>query len=903
MTSTSFRRGRWARLLLLAIGVLVSAGVGGAAAFYWIFLRDLPDPRSVADYRPPLASTVYDRDGDPIGEFFRERRRLVRFEEVPTHVIEAFVAAEDSNFFEHQGIDYPGILRAAWRNFVAGGKVEGASTITQQMVKGLLLTPERTYTRKIREMILARRIEQRFTKQEILFLYLNQIYFGSGAYGIGEAARSYFDKPVGELTLSEGAQLAGLPKAPTRYSPFRNPELAERRRRYVLTRMLDDGAIDEATHREAIATRPEFADGANDADFAAAAYFTEEVRRYLFARLGGDTVLEGGLRIETTLDLDLQHVAVASVQSGLEALDRRNGYRGPIRQVEAGGIEAEIARLAEENDLLPDVDADEAKPDEDVAELTPDLEVAVEEAAPDLPEDGLLVGVVTAVNEKANLAEVAFAPDVRGIAALPDVSWARPMNPDSLPWEVKEIATIFTVGDVARFRVLPAEDEDDAESSEGAEESDANRPLRLTLMQDPLVEGALLSLDVDSGDVIALVGGYDFARSQFDRATQARRQPGSAFKPLVYGTALSLRNANGLPRFTPASIVHDRPKVYRDRSTGFVWKPQNYGRKFYGPITLRYALAKSINNAAVDLLEQVGVGSVVRYSKKMGIESPLEASMALALGTSGVTLLELTRAYTVFPNQGKRVTPRFLVSVTDREGNVLIENASLDESIEQTEVVAEAEADETRESNVFPTEEETEAPTEIAASRAVVRDEPDTGPEDDQIVPTEEAFLMTDMLRAVVNEGTGARARKLGRPLGGKTGTTNDQADAWFVGFSPEIATGVWVGFDEIRFLGAGETGSKAALPVWIDYMGAAHEGRPKRDFKAPQNSRLVWARIDKETGLLASRSSKSTIFQPFIAGSEPTRRAATVRETDRARQNLREDSFGDASAARMLDF
>ena len=893
MTSKSDGRSRWVRVLLVAVGLLASAGVGGAAAFYWLFLRDLPDPHSIADYRPALASTVFDREGRPVGEFYRERRRLVKFEDVPRHVVEAFVAAEDSAFFEHQGIDYPAIARAAWRNFVAGGKVEGASTITQQMVKGLLLTPERTYTRKIREMILARRIEQRFTKQEILWLYLSQIYFGHGAYGIGEAARSYFNKEVTDLTLSEGAQLAGLPKAPTRYSPFRNPELAERRRRYVLGRMLADEKLDEAGYREAVESRPEFVYGADDDDFSVAAYFTEEVRRYLFERLGGDAVLEGGLRIETTLDVDLQRAAVNALRSGLEALDRRNGYRGELRRVAPEEIAAEILRLAEENHLLPETDADEAAPDEAVAELSPDLEaeLAEEQAArPALPEEGPLLGVVTEVDVKGKRAHVAFAPDVRGTADLADVGWARPMNPDSLPWQVKEIKTVFEVGDVARFRVLPREAS--AEEGDGAEErgtGEATTPLRLTLYQDPNVEGALLSLEVATGDVMAMVGGYDFERSQFNRATQARRQPGSAFKPMVYGAALAAESDDGLPRYTPASIVHDRPKVYRDRYTDFVWKPKNYGREFYGPITLRRALAKSVNNAAVHVCDEVGVGEVVRYARKLGIHSPLEPSLSLALGTSGVTLFEITRAYAVYPNGGRRVTPRFIVRVTDSEGNVLLEDLSLDDPMEEgageQAPVGEVAAGREDEDAVATGDEATDA------------DIPDG--DDPQLIPPEQAYLMTDMLRAVVLEGTGVRAKSLGRPLGGKTGTTNDQADAWFVGFSPDVATGVWVGFDETRFLGKGETGSKAALPVWIEYMAAALEGRPKRDFAVPKSDRLVWARIDKETGLLAAGGTKKTLFQPFIAGSEPTRSAAAAQQTDRALRDLREESFENGAAMR----
>ena len=438
------------------------------------------------------------------------------------------------------------------------------------------------------------------------------------------------------------------------------------------------------------------------------------------------------------------------------------------------------------------------------------------------------------------------------------------MNPDIRPFKMKKIEKILSVGDVARFERAPTD-----EALDGVEGAD----LRLNLYQEPNVQGALISIEVDSNDILAMVGGYDFGRSQFNRATQSRRQPGSAFKPLVYGAALSLRNGAGKPRYTPASIIHDRPKVYRDRSSGFVWKPKNYGREFYGPITLRTALAKSVNNAAVHLCDQVGVGTVIRYAEQMGIHSPLEPSLGIALGTSGVSLLELTRSYAVFPNGGKRVVPRFLRRVLDRDGNVLLENVPLGDPL---------------------LEEETE---DVAAGGAEVGNGDGSNgshdTDDDQLLPPSQAYLMADMLRAVVIEGTGQRARSLGRPLGGKTGTTNDQADAWFVGFSPEIATGVWVGFDETRFLGAGETGSRAALPVWTDYMRDALSDLPKRDFEVPRQSGIIWARIDRETGLLATRETKRVVFQPFIAGTEPTRTAAAAQQQNRARQDLREDSFG----------
>jgi penicillin-binding protein 1A len=453
---------------------------------------------------------------------------------------------------------------------------------------------------------------------------------------------------------------------------------------------------------------------------------------------------------------------------------------------------------------------------------------------------------------------------------------------------VTKIDRVFRVGDVAHFQLLPASTEETTE--------EAVPELRATLYQRPIVQGALLSVDVHGGDVLALVGGYDFSESEFDRVIQAQRQPGSAFKPLTYGAAIAYEDDQGFRRYTPASIIHDRPKVYEDRRTGFVWKPQNYGRKFYGPITLRKALAKSVNNAAVHLCDDVGVDAVMDYAKRLGIESPLERSLALALGTSGVSLLELTRAYAVFPSGGRRVVPHFIRRVIDRDGEVLFENAALGVAMERLpDPYAEVE-------EMVPVEEEVAvveiaAPTEEPGDEEEVSEDPPEDP--DQLISSEDAYLVTDMLMAVVNEGTGWRLKELGRRLGGKTGTTNDQADAWFMGFSPDIVTGVWVGHDESRFLGFGETGSRAAAPVWVDYMRVALEDRPRRDFPVPES--IVFTRIDRETGLLAARNSVDTIWQPFISGSEPTETADTRRITDEALRDLREDSLNSDSAMRMM--
>lgn len=881
------------RLLLASTALLLFGGVAAMLAVYFAFLRDLPDLRTVADYRPPLASVVLDREGREIGEFFVQRRRLTPMEQIPRHVVLAFVAGEDNTFFEHGGIDFRSILRAAWVNLLAGGEIkQGGSTITQQMVKGLLLSPERKYRRKIREMILARRIEQHFSKEEILYLYLNQIYFGHGAYGVGEAARTYFGKQVSQLSVSEGAQLAGLPKAPSRYSPFNAPQRAEQRRRYVLERMQEEDFIDAATFASALAETPVFAEGPWQEDYAAAGYFTEEVRRHLFEVLGGEMVLEGGLRIETTLDADLQRAAVSALRDGLEALDRRQGYRGALRRVEARDIPEALAALAVENGLAPPEapDAPDA-PDGDALELAEAPEPPPADEVPALlrpapvasegdaasrvrarfEAEDALTGVVLAVDDKRGVARVGFAPEVEAEVHLEDVDWARPVDPERESYKVSRIGQVFRRGDVARFALRPPEaPEAKPEPTAAAPPADAEPVLRVRLSQTPAVQGALLSFDTH-GEVLAFVGGYDFEKSEFNRVTQARRQPGSAFKPIIYGAALAQQDAEGRKRYTPASIIHDRPKVYTDQYTGLVWKPKNYGREFYGPITFRHALAKSINTAAVHLCDEVGMGEVIRYARLLGIESPIEPTLATALGTSGVSLLELTRGYAVFAARGRRVVPRFILRVSDREGNVLLERVTLGTDFEAM-------------------------PSAPEPSQAGDGSAPPSDPM--QVISPGDAYLMTDLLRAVVLEGTGQKLRALGKPVAGKTGTTNDQADAWFVGFSPDVVTGVWVGHDVARFLGPGETGARAAAPIWKDYMRAVLDERPDRDFSPPDS--IVFARIDRESGLLATERSKNAVFQAFLAGTEPTETEDHQRTTSEALQELREDSLSD-EAVRLM--
>jgi penicillin-binding protein 1A len=872
----AFLRSSGLRILLAAFAVSLLLGLGGVIAFYFAFVRDLPDLRDVQDYKPALTSRVLDRRGEPIGEFFTERRQLTPLPDLPEHVVSAFIASEDSAFFEHSGIDYVSILRAAWVNLRAGGEIkQGASTITQQMVKGLLLTPERRFRRKIREMILARRIEERFSKEEILYLYLNQIYFGHGAYGIGEAARTYFGKQVGDLDVSEAALLAGLPKAPSRYSPFSHPEAGERRRLYVLERMLTDGVIDSDEFAEALLDAPVLAEERDFADAGAAGYFTEEVRRRLFDELGGDAVLRGGLTIETTLDPELQEAAVQAVQNGLTALDRRQGYRGPLRQLASSEIPAELERLAEKNQLVPadDETAEESRaPDHAVeipAEVATEAEDVAEAPGEPLVPDVLYEGIVTGVDSGTQTARVGFAPDAFGIVLLEDVSWAREPDLKKAPRRVRSIDKVFREGDVALFRLRPTSEDEPSEIPEGA--------VRVVLFQEPIVQGALLSVDVASEEVLALVGGYDFEGSQFNRVIQARRQPGSAFKPLIYSAALE-------KGYTPASIVFDRPVVYTDEESGFVWRPRNYKGSFYGPITMREALVRSVNNATVHLFRDVGVDFVIDYVRRLGIESPLNRDLSLALGSSDLSLFELTRAYAVYAAGGRRVTPVFIRRVTDRNGQVLLENAPLGlppfEDVEPPDVDRDEAAD--------ALDVDVAAPVSDAGG-----EENAVGEEDpDRIISPELAYLTTSLLQAVVEDphGTGWRLKALNRPLAGKTGTTNDQADAWFLGFSPDIVTGVWVGHDESRFLGWGETGSRAAAPIWVDYMRVALTERPVRDFPVPDP--IVFARVDRKTGLLASANSRDIVFEAFLPGTEPTERADTARTTAEGRRLLRLDDF-----------
>jgi penicillin-binding protein 1A len=747
---------------LLIIFVLL---VSGAYGFYRV-TRNLPQIASLQDYEPPIVTSVYAADNSLIAEFYVERRIVVPLERIPQKLIEAFVSAEDSRFFEHEGIDFLGILRALWKNIKARGIVQGGSTITQQVTKSLLLSPERSFTRKLKEAILAYRIERHLSKQEILFLYLNQIYLGHGAYGVQAAAQNYFGKNVEELNLAECATLAGLPQAPSRYSPYSHPERAKERQVYVLNRMVADGYITTNEAAEALAYELKVKKR-EDWDVGSVPYFSEHIRRYLEEKYGEETLYREGLKVYTTVDVSFQKAAQKAVQKGLYELDKRQGYRGPLKH------------------LAP----------EEIESFFKDLQESGEEG--NLEKGAVVKGVVIAVSRQGKTVSVRLDGTL-GTLPLAHMEWARKPDPEIAYGTVKvtDPTKVLKVGDVILVRLL----EKDSET----------KGWILALEQEPEVQGALLCMENSTGYVKAMVGGLDFNKSQFNRAIQSRRQPGSAFKPFTYAAALD-------KGYTPATTIIDSPIIYTDEEMDFKWKPKNYKEKFYGPTLLRTALIFSRNVVTIKILRDIGIDYVIDYARRFGITSPLSRDLSLALGSSGVSLLELTNAYSVFADLGELVSPIFITKVVDRHGNILEERTTQKE----------------------------------------------------RVLEKDTAYIMTHLLQEVVKYGTGWRARAIRRPAAGKTGTTNKLQDAWFIGFTPEYVSGVWVGFDEDRTLGKFETGSRAASPIWVDFTTEILKDRPVNVFTVPEN--VVFAKIDPKTGLLAKPEDGNAVFEAFKEGTAPT--------------------------------
>jgi penicillin-binding protein 1A len=727
----------------------------------WYYAQDLPDLGQLQNYQPSLVTQVYSSDKRLIGQFFIERRILTPLAQIPEHLRRAVIAVEDVRFFEHPGLDYIGILRAAWTNVRRGGKVEGASTITQQLARSLFLSSERTFDRKVRELVVAYKMELVSSKEQILETYLNQIYFGQGAYGVAAAAQSYFGKDLAALTVAEAAFLAGLPKSPNHFSPFKNYARAKKRQEHVLARMEEAGFITAEQREEALAEPLSFRRPGSE---QTAPYFVEYVRQLLIAKYGETMVYKGGLQIMTTLNLDMQRAAEAAFKAGLKEIDKRQGWRGPLRRVDPSSLAP---------GTLPVVTTDQP------------LAVGDEREA-----------VVTKAGKDLFWVQVG---DVTAKLLFDDMAWAkrRVTGPDVVKDAVvtANLKQVLKPGDVIEVRVKKIEKEQ----------------IFVQLDQTPLVEGGLIAIEPAQGAIRAMIGGYDFNRSEYNRAVQAHRQPGSAFKPIIYATAVN----QGM---SPASVVLDAPVVYEQVEEEKTWRPENYGKRFHGMVSLRDALAQSHNLATVRLLDKVGIKNVVDFSRQIGITSPLAADLSLGLGSSSVGLMELTSAYGVFLNQGSRAEPFAILSVLDNGGKVL----------EQQE------------------------------------------PKPQEVISKETAYLITNMMEDVVQKGTGQAAKTLGRPVAGKTGTTNEFINAWFIGGTPNLVVGTFVGFDDRRTLGETESGAHAALPIWINFMKEALKSLPVVPFTIPEG--ITFVKVDPATGLLNSeQEDQPGNVEIFARGSEPT--------------------------------
>ncbi|UCF93791.1 MAG: PBP1A family penicillin-binding protein [Desulfobacterales bacterium] len=776
--STSRKKSGFIRRLLrwfLFLGLFgILLGAAASLAVYYYISADLPKITSLADYRPPIITTLYSDDHRKIAEFYKERRIVLPLAEMPDMLIKAFIAAEDSRFYKHQGIDIYSILRAFFKNIEAGTIVQGGSTITQQVTKSFLLTPEKSYTRKLKEAILAYRIDKVFSKEEILFLYLNQIYLGHGAYGVEAAAENYFGKSVQELNLAECALLAGLPQAPSKYSPFRYPERAKQRQIYVLNRMVKEGYIDASQATEAKNTQLDIRPRRNWY-IEEVPFYTEHVRRYVETKYGPDALYTQGLQIYTSVNVEMQKIAQAAIEKGLFELDKRQGYRGPLNHLKPEEIESFSKTIQREIEGRP------------------------------LEQDAIVRGVVIEINDPQKTASVRIG-NALGVIGINDLQWARKPNPEVSYWEdkVKRPGEVLRVGDVILVKLRGQPDD------EGL--------WKLALEQIPLAQAALLCIEAKTGQVKAMVGGRDFRETQFNRAIQSRRQPGSAFKPIVYAAALDKKFEDDPHKFyTPATVIIDSPIVYKDAERDFTWKPKNYKQKFFGPTLLRDALAKSRNVVTIKILQDIGVDYTIDYAHKLGITSALNRDLSIALGSSGVSLLEVVEAYSVFANQGYLIEPVFITKIVDRDGKVIEETVS----------------------------------------------------EGKKVIEETTAYLMTHLLEGVVKYGTAQRVKALNRPVAGKTGTTNNLFDAWFIGYTPDYVTGTWVGFDDEAPLGKFETGSRAASPIWLEFMQKILANEPVHAFPVPEG--VVFTKIDADTGLLPIQESKNTVFVCFKEGTEPT--------------------------------
>ena len=744
---------------------------------------DLPDYEQLKDYQPPIVTRLYAGDGRLMAEFAQEKRVFTPIESIPDRVKNAFIAAEDKNFYTHPGVDFLAVVRAALFNIKhmgSGRRLVGASTITQQVAKNFLLTNEVSYERKIKEAILAQRMEKAMTKDHLLELYLNEIYLGARAYGVAAASLQYFNKSLDELSVAEAAYLAALPKAPNNYHPVHKREAATDRRNWVIGRMLEDGYITEA-EAELAQLSPLQTIEREEGKTVTAPYFAEEVRRELAEKYGQESLYGGGLAVRSTVDPRLQEIAERALRSGLEAYDQRHGYRGPLESYEDS---------ADWRKKLKDFDTPQAKPE--------DWDLAI------VQESG------------TNAARIGLENGKEGMLLLEDAKWAREYRNEgyALGPEITAVSQVVKRGDV-----ILVQEKDDKDG-------------HYALKQIPDIQGALIALDPHTGRILAMQGGWKYGTyEQFNRAVQAERQPGSAFKPFVYLAALE----NG---FTPATLVLDAPFVIEDRPGNF-WSPTNYSGEYYGPTPIRVGVEKSRNLMTVRLADHLGMDVISDYAERFGITEDMPHLLANALGAGETTLLKMTAAYGMLVNGGKEVVPTFIDRIQDRHGETIFRHD--DRACINCGPLIRWKGQETP---VLPDDRE-------------------------QIADPRNAYQIVSILEGVVERGTGRRLKELGRPLAGKTGTTNKSKDTWFIGFSPDLVVGTYVGFDDPRSMGKRETGSSAALPVFKQFMEEALEDEPLVPFRMPPGIRNV--QINADTGARAAPGDERVIWEAFVTGTEPS--------------------------------
>ena len=748
------------RKVILGILILFPVAVLAGAISLYIMIRDLPDIYSLKDYRPSISTRIYADNNQLIHEFFLEDRRVLHVSKAPKYLVNAFVAAEDTRFFQHEGIDYYGILRAVLKNIEHGAIVQGGSTITQQVAKSFYLSSERTYGRKIKEAILAYKINKYLKKYEILNLYLNQIYLGQGTYGIEAAAQCYFGKSATKLNLAEAAMLAGLPKAPSKFSPFVSLEKAKQRQEYVLTRMVEENYITLQEKEAALKTRIRL--NAQTPRGKIGPYFTESVRRYILDHYGSDVLYKEGLDIYTTLNVEMQQAAETAVERGLHELEQREGYKTSIKKVaksQAASFLNAVSRMLEKRGI----------------------------------ERGMVVkALVEASDENERVIRLTIGK-YKGVASYDDISLGSTPPSDTEKNAPKPAWQLIHAGDSLDVRII-----------------DIGTPLKAAIELKRTVQAALLCMDAKTGEIKAMVGGRDFSQSEFNRAVQARRQPGSAFKPLIYTAAFD----KGI---TAAKIIVDEPISFKGSLPGGGdWNPQNFDQEFHGPTSLRTALVYSRNIVSIKLLQEIGIDYAADYAINMGIASPLSRNLSMALGTSALTLQEIVRAFGVLANEGKKAEPYFISKIVDRTGNIFEEHE----------------------------------------------------PVIQQVIDSKVAFITTSILQDAVQRGTGAGVKSINRPVAGKTGTTDDLKDAWFVGYTPSLVAGVWVGFDDGTPLGRREVGGLAAAPIWLYFMERSLINKPIEDFPVPEG--MITAKIDPKTGMLAKPLSGDAITEYFLDGTAP---------------------------------